>query len=212
MANLSSSGNLLLWILIREFWFREFLIQGIYDIDGNLWFREIMIQRISHSGNFSYPLWISDKGISHIPPWRKFTLSLRQGILSPPAGNFSLGISIQGISIQGISHSGNLSFREFLIQELLGNFWFREFLIQGISLTICEFPSPPCGSGNFSYPLWNSHPLRAGNFSSPPARKFYPSGQGISDSGISDSGNFWIREFLIQGISDSGNFWLGTSH
>ena len=116
---------------------------------------------------------------------------------------FIQGIILYEFLIQGISHSGNFSFREFLFQGIShsGNFSFREFLIQGIS-----------------------PPLQAGNFSSPPGKKFLlPSYefviQGISHSGnleiqgISHSGNEKFREFLIPpgppgeaGISHTENF------
>ena len=214
---------------------REFIIQGIYPPIragmshpirvGNLSFRELILpsgQGIYHSGNLSSPLgrefiiqeispiWIYDSGNFSYPIW------------ICDSGNFSFRefllyeFMIQGISPIWIYDSGNFWFREFLISCM--NEKFREFLIQGIYHILYEFLIQEISHILYEWEIQGiSHPLRAGNLS-------YP-------IWISDSGNFWFREFLIpsgrefllsymnvsfrigrnsprsgQGISDSGNF------
>ena len=175
--------------------FSEFIIQGIYH-SGNLSFREFIIQGIYHSGNLSF---------------RKFII---QGIYQIQTGNFTIhgNLSFMEFIILWIYHScefiiqWNLSFREFIIQGIYhsGNLSFRGFLIQGISLPYMNFSIPlGCLAGESGVP-------HSGTLPSPPGRKLILPIMNFWIQGISDSGNFWFREFNlnIQGISDLGNFWF----
>ena len=138
--------------------------------------------RISLSGNFSFPIWISDsgnfQGISHSGNFSFPIWIYHSGDFSFPIGIYHSGnLSFRDFIIQGIYHSGNLvhswnlSFMEFIIHGIYHswNLSFMEFIIQGIY-----------HSGNLSF------------------REFII-------QGIYHSGNLSFREFIIQGIYHSWN-------
>ena len=175
---ISDSGN---------FWFREFLIQGISD-SGNFWFREFLIQGIyppSGSGNVSLMEIIIPYMNFSSHPGREFLIPSGQGISHPiRAGNFSSSpgreFIIHGIYHtlyefllpygQGIYHplrAWNLSLREFIIPYM--NFSsLREFIISSMNLSFREFLFPPPGEGGI-YP-WGNFPSM--NFSPLGVREF----------------------------------------
>ena len=181
-------------------------------------------QGISHSWNLSYPIWISHSGNFLFMELPYMNFSFREFLIRGIYHTLYEFI-IQGIyppSGQGIYppiRAGNLSFREFMIQEISDSGNFSSLRVREFLLPPGQRISPPSGSENFSSLRVREFLIREFiipymnlSFREFLIRGIYHTLYEFIIQGIYPpirAGNLSFREFMIQEISDSGNFSFG---